>query len=289
MTIQVTCPRCQKRFRVSDEFAGRASRCTGCATPFTIPGASAAITTPRQVPAAPQLAHARHETPAPAPATRPRWWRFPAPATLLLTLVLFPLPWVEIACQAPPDKGGGKTVLFTQSGLQTVYGGFSNGPALDALGAMGDTKKNDDKKLKKEDVKMAPIMGLYAAGLLGGLTLGLLLPLGRGRRVVLAACCLISIAALAGQSALGFPLGNAVDEKLKLEAATPKGTDPRQIKIDMPLPMRQYTPWFYLSFAGAVGALAVIGAEAALGKRRRSPADQGNPFARVGEFPVATS
>jgi hypothetical protein len=38
-TLEVTCGRCDKKFRVRAEFAGRSTRCPGCSAPLTISGA----------------------------------------------------------------------------------------------------------------------------------------------------------------------------------------------------------------------------------------------------------
>jgi hypothetical protein len=40
-TLDVTCGRCEKKFRVRAEFAGRSTRCPGCSAPITIAGAPA--------------------------------------------------------------------------------------------------------------------------------------------------------------------------------------------------------------------------------------------------------
>jgi DNA-directed RNA polymerase subunit RPC12/RpoP len=37
-TLEVTCARCEKKFRVRAEFAGRSTRCPGCSAPITIGG-----------------------------------------------------------------------------------------------------------------------------------------------------------------------------------------------------------------------------------------------------------
>ena len=39
-TLEVACARCDKRFRVRAEFAGKTSRCPGCSAPLTIGGSS---------------------------------------------------------------------------------------------------------------------------------------------------------------------------------------------------------------------------------------------------------
>lgn len=37
-TIEISCTRCEKKFRVRSEFAGRSTRCPGCSAPITIDG-----------------------------------------------------------------------------------------------------------------------------------------------------------------------------------------------------------------------------------------------------------
>src|SRR4051794_1099956 len=44
-TLEVACGRCEKRFRVRAEFAGKSSRCPGCSAPLVIAG-----TRPAEVP-----------------------------------------------------------------------------------------------------------------------------------------------------------------------------------------------------------------------------------------------
>lgn len=49
-TLEVTCGRCDRRFRVRAEFAGKTTRCPGCSAPITISGSKPAAP-PRQEPA----------------------------------------------------------------------------------------------------------------------------------------------------------------------------------------------------------------------------------------------
>jgi hypothetical protein len=58
-TLEVTCGRCDKKFRVRAEFAGRSTRCPGCSAPLTIAGARPART-------------AEPEIERPRPKPRPR-------------------------------------------------------------------------------------------------------------------------------------------------------------------------------------------------------------------------
>jgi hypothetical protein len=57
-TLDVTCGRCEKRFRVRAEFAGRSTRCPGCSAPITI-GAAAAAARPAPPPRAEPDEHPR--------------------------------------------------------------------------------------------------------------------------------------------------------------------------------------------------------------------------------------
>ena len=61
-TIEISCARCEKKFRVRAEFSGRSTRCPGCSAPITIAGAT--------VP--PPLSPKRVEEERPRPAKRAR-------------------------------------------------------------------------------------------------------------------------------------------------------------------------------------------------------------------------
>src|SRR5262249_25469486 len=61
-TLEVMCGRCDKKFRVRAEFAGRSTRCPGCSAPLTIAGARPA--TPART--------ADPEVERPRPRPRPR-------------------------------------------------------------------------------------------------------------------------------------------------------------------------------------------------------------------------
>ena len=61
-TIEIACGRCEKKFRVRAEFAGRSTRCPGCSAPITIAGA------PRPAPA--PIRSTEEEKPRPRPRQR---------------------------------------------------------------------------------------------------------------------------------------------------------------------------------------------------------------------------
>ncbi len=72
-----------------------------------------------------------------ATSSRPTWWRFPAPVSLVGAAILFNLPWLQVQCNGPM----GNSVMFTQTGLQTATGGVSKGEGIEKMqqqmGALG--------------------------------------------------------------------------------------------------------------------------------------------------------
>src|SRR5262245_42504677 len=48
-TLEIACGRCEKRFRVRAEFAGRSTRCPGCSAPITIAGPTTPSAPPSRV------------------------------------------------------------------------------------------------------------------------------------------------------------------------------------------------------------------------------------------------
>src|SRR4051812_44023878 len=60
-TIEISCARCEKKFRVRSEFAGRSTRCPGCSAPITIDGSKPPPPPPKPV-----------EEERPRPSRRPR-------------------------------------------------------------------------------------------------------------------------------------------------------------------------------------------------------------------------
>jgi S1-C subfamily serine protease len=232
-----------------------------------------ATASPQAAPSQPRRAwmpHGLFSSPQASPqAAPPKWWRFPAPSTLLLALVLFPLPWIEVACEKPANQGGGTAVIATQSGLQTIYGGMSS-PLQDRFAGMGDGASGpggtgpgtgppglaaaDQKK-----IGMSPLTGLYPLLLVGGIALGIALPLGHRRLTLVAACCLAALAVLLLQSVLGFPIAN------EIQAENAKNALPKDINLKAPPefadPFTRYTLWYYLSWIALLGCAGCVAAE----------------------------
>src|SRR6185436_17764082 len=93
-----------------------------------------------------------------ATPSRPFWWRFPAPSTLVGAAILFNLPWLEVQCNGP---AGNKMVVGTQTGLQTALGSTTDGEGLppeqqSAKGPLGGSLTVT--KTEKQAPPKAPLM-----------------------------------------------------------------------------------------------------------------------------------
>src|SRR5436190_10915453 len=126
--IGFSCSSCGGDMEVPEDQGGYTIRCPRC-------GRSARVPTllPIEPAAGGGSAGARPATagggsPRAAQGTSPVR-RFASPAMLLLAICLFPLPWVQVRCDRPIDDRGTRT-LAEQSGLQAVYGGYSENPVL---------------------------------------------------------------------------------------------------------------------------------------------------------------
>jgi hypothetical protein len=96
------------------------------------------------------------------------WLRRFAPSSLILALLCFDMPWIEIRCDDP--KAG--LIVTTRSGLQATYGGTS----ISAAGKpVSDAERQQARNQVGEREKGAPLLIGYAACLLIALTSSLLL------------------------------------------------------------------------------------------------------------------
>lgn len=152
--------------------------------------------------------------------------RFLTPGQLGICLVLFFMPWVEVQCPMP--KGGmnfnldvaGKappkpampevmwTSFITQSGLQATTGDYSFSDSL-----MRQMAK--EKGGQKESIPAAPILWGYMIAVVVGIGVGLAMPLGGTRKVLLLVCCAGALATAGGQAAIGFPIAKEIEEEMK--------------------------------------------------------------------------
>jgi hypothetical protein len=177
--------------------------------------------------------------------------RFGSPAALLLALVLFPLPWVEVQCNRPIGDSGSR-VLAQQSGLQAAYGGYTENLFVQEARS-GRATFSLPPGLRKQEVTVSKSgwMILYALVLIGGVAAGLAVRRQALRAVLLLACSAAAGAVLFIQARAGFPLEQAVPNNVT--AGVSLG-DVFRMETSTPTALQtHYTGWFWLS----VGTLAV--------------------------------
>ncbi|MCI0459282.1 MAG: hypothetical protein L0Z62_20225 [Gemmataceae bacterium] len=185
--------------------------------------------------------------------------RFGSPALLLVALLLFPLPWIEVRCDKPLGDHGTRT-LAEQSGLQAAYGGYSEAPLSHTARTERDRLEARIRALQSEPtLSGSPLMVLYPLVLLGGSLFGLLTRRDRFRCAALVGCSLVAGLLLLLQASRGFPLDQAartLDAKGRLA-----GVDLRIALSTSGLVEVHYTPWFWLSAIALGGALVAASAE----------------------------
>lgn len=192
-------------------------------------------------------------------------WRLFSPSGFLLALVVFPLPWLEVRCNAqgdmanPLDPAGPPirtVVMATQSGLESAYGGHRRGPHVDFY--LQDLRNQGylPSLLARTDVRPAWLMSAYAAVLGMGMLLGLVLPVGIWRLGAVAACAACAVSLLATQTAVEFPLAHHLQE---LHADPTWGE--RELAALRHVGPVQYTPFFYLAWGLTLASAAVVAVE----------------------------
>jgi hypothetical protein len=213
--------------------------------------------------------------------------------------LLLPLPFLEVQCAAPLGPGGERTLL-TQSGIQTFYGGYSINPVLDRTGkAMRQQAEfglpvSDLERVRAEEernrLRVGPALSMIVVTLAliaAGVT-ALVLPLGYIRIGVSGGCILLGVLTLIIQTAIGWPLENAISDSLAKGATThrqadfgdPWGRQPqfqRRQDADAALAaamliQTRYTVWFWfwlLLILGAVVPFIVEGILRAVDQARK--------------------
>jgi hypothetical protein len=236
-------------------------------------------------------------------------WRFAPPSTLLLALILFPLPWIEIQCpgfldsekttilkkrpeekvEAPaklqnsgptlpnwlgkflPDAGPHKAILVDQSGLQAALGSWSFGSEV-------NRESSQTARLSSElDAGMAPSWRMICYGLVlaVGLVASYWLSISRRRCAIVGICAIAALGLGITERLSGFPLEGAFrqihwDRVLDDTSKVPPTMD-RVLKEDL-----RYTVWYFLVQVLLIAALALAILEWWLLRRRQQlpkPAD----------------
>src|SRR5262245_28269733 len=109
---------------VPEDRGGSTVRCPCCGRSLSVPTLLPVDAAPGPTAGAPVSARAPGRRILALTARALPVWRFGSPAALLLALLLFFLPWVEVRCDRPFGDRGARTVA-EQSGLQAAYGGYT--------------------------------------------------------------------------------------------------------------------------------------------------------------------
>jgi hypothetical protein len=175
--------------------------------------------------------------------------RVASPSTLLLAVLLFFLPWVEIQCagQATTLQQrliGERHTIRTQSGLQAIRGEWSEADPNDrtTLTAAG---RRYIERLRRH-MPAAPLLVLYLGLLAAGIGCTLVCRAPRLRLPLVGGCVLAALATLAVQRSQGLPLAQAFQAAAR-EGIIEEGNAevPAEVEADLQRSIR-YTGWFWL-------------------------------------------
>jgi hypothetical protein len=177
---------------------------------------------------------------------------------MLVALVLFPLPWINLSC-GEHQPGKERVVYFsvTQSGLQATYGGvsFHQGTMQE------EAARSQGAKDKKGG---APLLVVYALLLVAGIVASFKIRGQPARFRTLAACAGGALALLLVQMAIGFPL--------EPEGDRPSGEPDAVYHLFLEV---RYTIWFWLALAATIAACVLVW----LDWPRRTPKEATEPVA----------
>jgi formylglycine-generating enzyme required for sulfatase activity len=182
-----------------------------------------------------------------------------APTKLAGAAILFCLPWTAIQCHYTLDNGTKhRDVVITQSGLQAAYGGWTASTPLEGYRHL----RPPDPNQANQNEPRAPLMIVYGAAIVLGIVAGLLLRLGRFRRVVVGAAAMAAVGVLFLQARAGFPIADSI--VAKANAAEVQRYDDQEndsLTRGPSVFVVHYTVWYYWSFALPLAALAIVVAE----------------------------
>jgi len=160
--------------------------------------------------------------------------RFATPGQLLICVILFFMPWIEIQCPMPdlgnpnifgpaggepPKKASTKdmkyTSLLTQTGLQIATGEYTmTDPTVRKLMEQAkDAGKQAGAEQKEDKIKKAPLLFLYPIAAIAGIVASFVMPGGGPRKAMLVICCALALLAIGGQAAMGFPVEKDIKEQ----------------------------------------------------------------------------
>jgi F0F1-type ATP synthase assembly protein I len=164
-------------------------------------------------------------------------FRWITPSQLVICLILFFLPWVEIQCQMPRDfnfknpnaKFDPNDLVWTpvihQSGLQVATGqySFSDSEMQKEADQHADQKaKQKDQPIgqkakQKDQPDAAPLLWVFLAAVVAGILIGFFVPSSAQKKGLLIVCCLVALGMAGGQAVIGFPITQQIKEQLKVD------------------------------------------------------------------------
>ena len=184
-------------------------------------------------------------------------------------MILLPLPWVDIRCSTNGPLGGpagGKSIV-TQSGLEAAYGGYTQNPEMAAAAAVDQANGANPSGniLRCHHLPVAPNVPVPSGGPAGD-RLCLRRAAPAARRVLVGLCSLGAFGLLAAQTVYGFPLVGSLHRSITQAAAVRAAGVEEKDAIRAAAMMAAmvdvvYTPWFWLSFAADLAAVAAVGTE----------------------------
>src|SRR5262249_25424337 len=154
-----------------------------------------------------------------APRRRPQkppntWnWRWCSPSMLLFSMLMLPLPFVEVSCNVP--GGLMSSSIMHQSGIQVMTGDYSMHYSWDELNRqMGGPQVGvNPARLPDFKVKPAILMIIIPFLLMAGIALGLALRPTALRVPLVAGTVLCALVLLFIQMAVGFPIEREIQDK----------------------------------------------------------------------------
>jgi hypothetical protein len=201
--------------------------------------------------------------------------RLASPSMLAFSMCLLLFPFLEIQCASP----SGQVTVVSQSGVQTLYGGYSIAPELEKDMRMGSNQRGNQggnqqspaATPQRESVGAAPLMVVILLILGVAIVAGLALPWSIVRLPVVAACIALALLTLAVQMLIGFPLEKSIQDSVARSSAPAQpNNQPVLARQDEMARMTasmfrcRYTPWFWIWAVIIGGALLPVLFEAAL-------------------------
>jgi hypothetical protein len=265
--IQFCCSGCNSPLSVSEDRGGSMISCPHCGQRTCVPTfLPIESRSDPELTAMPPLVTASKFQPRGARFSK-KWflsiltfpvYHFGSPAALLLALLLFPLPWVQVQCDKPIGNSGTK-ILVEQSGLQMISGGYSENAFLRDAGYERERKAVQERLAREKNAGSAWMI-VYPLLLVMGILAGLLVWSFPRRSLMLIGCSASACLVLFVQARLGFPVERALPHALAKRVNLGESIG---IEITSPTLLEtRYTGWFWLTIVAVLAALVAACAEA---------------------------